>query len=181
MARSEIIKTERLLLEPFSEKYLSERYVSWLNDHEIVRYSEQRHRTHTIESCREFMNSFENTPHHFWAVSVVDNNLGHIGNMNTYVDKVNGVADVGILIGDTGAWGQGYATEAWTAICSYQLEKVKIRKVTAGTISPNEAMLKLMKRTGMKDDGCRVKQYIWEGNEVDIIHMALFREECIQK
>jgi hypothetical protein len=64
MARSEIIKTERLLLEPFSEKYLSERYVSWLNDHEIVRYSEQRHRTHTIESCREFMNSFENTPHH---------------------------------------------------------------------------------------------------------------------
>jgi RimJ/RimL family protein N-acetyltransferase len=158
MARSEIIKTERLLLEPFSEKYLSERYVSWLNDHEIVRYSEQRHRTHTI-----------------------DNNLGHIGNMNTYVDKVNGVADVGILIGDTGAWGQGYATEAWTAICSYLLEKVKIRKVTAGTISPNEAMLKLMKRTGMKDDGCRVKQYIWEGNEVDIIHMALFREECIQK
>ena len=58
---SEIIKTERLILEPFSEKYLTQEYVDWLNNPTVVRYSEQRHRKHTIASCIKYMESLKST------------------------------------------------------------------------------------------------------------------------
>ena len=46
MAESTVIGTTRLQIIPFREEYLTERYVSWLNDPEVVRFSDQRHRQH---------------------------------------------------------------------------------------------------------------------------------------
>ena len=55
MTRPVILETERLTLTPFNtERHLTERYVAWLSDPDVVRYSEQRHRTHTLASCRHF-------------------------------------------------------------------------------------------------------------------------------
>ncbi len=172
---SEVIKTERLLLEPLSEKYLTQEYVGWLNNPKVVRYSEQRHHKHTMESCREYIKSFHETPNYIWAISVVGANLEHIGNISAYVNLENKIADIGILIGKSEVWGMGYGTEAWSAVCNYLLYKLELRKVTGGAVSTNTAMLKLMKKIGMIEDGRRIRHYIWEGKEVDIIHMAIFR------
>jgi len=181
MAKSKTIKTERLLIEPFSEKYLTKKYVSWLNNPEVVRYSEQRHIRHTVKTCREYLRSFEKSSNYFWAISVTNDKLGHIGNITAYIDEANRVADLGILIGDTKAQGKGYATEAWMSVCEYLFKKVNIHKITAGTMSSNDRMLNLMKRVGMSDDGRRIRQYIWEDKEVDVIHKAIFKERLEQK
>src|SRR5207244_1087643 len=101
-------------------------------------------------SCRAYWQSFAGTPHYFWAALADD--LGHIGNLNAYVDLRHGVADVGILIGQSAAQGQGYATEAWLAACDFLLRERGLRKVTAGTIAPNQPMLRLMERAGMVPD-----------------------------
>lgn len=175
IAQSSIIETSRLNIVPFSEEFLTPRYVSWLNDPEVVRYSEQRHRVHTLESCREYMKSFIDTPNYFWAIFVKDSELGHMGNMNAYVDVNNSVADLGILIGERKAWRMGYGSEAWIAICNYMLKEKNIRKITAGTLSVNTAMLGVMHRAGMVADGHRTRQCIFEGIEVDVIYAALFR------
>ena len=181
MAKSKIIKTDRLLIEPFSLKHLTERYVSWLNDPNIVAYSRQRHKKHTLLSCRKYFNSFKKTPNYFWAISVVNNRLGHIGNINAYIDNLNKRADLGILIGEKKAWGKGYATEAWMAVCSYLFEKVNIRKITAGTLIFNKKMIKLMKRAGMVNDGWRTKHCLFKGKEVDVIYKAIFKESWMKK
>lgn len=176
MAESFVIETQRLRIIPFSEEYLTPRYVSWLNDPEVVRYSEQRHRAHTLESCREYMNSFVDTPNYFWALVARDPELEHIGNINAYMDTHHKIADVGILVGEKRAWQQGYGLEAWNAVCSYLLRIANLRKVTAGTLSVNTSMLSIMRRAGMIDDGKRIRHCLYEGKEVDVIHMALFRE-----
>ena len=85
------------------------------------------------------------------------------------------------MIGDTKAQGKGYATEAWMSVCEYLFKKVNIHKITAGTMSSNDRMLNLMKRVGMSDDGRRIRQYIWEDKEVDVIHKAIFKERLEQK
>lgn len=173
MAESPIIETERLIIEPFSEKHLSERYVSWLNDPEVIKYSEQRHITHTIESCREYMNSYANTPNYFWAITERKLNLGHIGNMNAYVDNGSKIADLGILIGEKLAWKQGYATEAWSAVCSYLLNIAGMKKITAGALEINIDMINLMKRTGMVEEYRTVYQFPYNGETIDIVHGVL--------
>ena len=175
MAQSRIIETVHLEIVPFSETYLTQRYLSWLNDPEVVRYSEQRHRVHTLESCCEYMKSFVDTPNYFWALVTKNNELGHIGNMNAYVDLNNSVADLGILIGERKAWRKGYGSEAWIAVCRYLLQEANIRKVTAGTLSVNRAMLGVIRRAGMVEDGRRNRHCLFEGSEIDVIYAAVYR------
>ena len=174
MAQSPTIETPRLRIVPFSEKYLTPVYVSWLNDPEVVRYSEQRHREHTLESCRQYWQSFADTPNFFWAITAVDPMIGHIGNINAYVDTMNSVADVGIMIGNRTVWGKGYGLEAWIAVCNYLLNEEGMRKVTAGTLATNKGMLRIMERSGMTVDGRRIRHALIEGVEVDVVYAALF-------
>jgi RimJ/RimL family protein N-acetyltransferase len=175
MVESPIIETPRLCIIPFSEKYLTPRYIGWLNDPDVVRYSEQRHRSHSLESCSQYWQSFANTPHYFWAITAIDPNIGHIGNMNAHLDKMNSVADVGILIGERVVWGKGYGLEAWVAVCNYLLRDVGVRKVTAGTVAVNKGMIRIMEHAGMIADGRRIRQCMVDGAEVDVIHMALYK------
>lgn len=177
MARSRVIEAPRLRLEPFSEAHLTARYLGWLSDPEVVRYSDQRRAAHTRESCDAYRRSFDGTPNYFWAIVARDASLGHFGTMTAYVEPTNGVADMGILIGERAAWGQGLGSETWLAACGFLFLDLGLRKITAGTIEPNQGMLGIMRKTGMKEDGRRVRQHLWEGRPVDVIHAALFRED----
>ncbi len=170
------IDTPRLSLVPFEETFLSERYVGWLNDPDVVRYSEQRHRRHTIESCRRFIASFEDGPSHLWAIVENETGLGHIGNINTDTDLPNRTADVAILIGEKRVWGRGLGSEAWIAVVDYLLDSGGIRKVTAGAMADNEVMLAIMRRSGMVEDGRRSAQFLLDGRTVDAVYMARFAD-----
>ncbi len=174
MAESPVLETPRLRIVPFSAEHLTERYVGWLNDPEVVKYSDQRFRQHTLESCRAYWESFAGTPNYFWALVARDPAVGHIGNMNAYVEPRHGTADVGIVLGERGVWGRGYGAEAWIAVCRWLLDEAGLRKVTAGTLSVNEPMLAIMRKAGMVEDGRRIRQQMWEGREVDLVHAALF-------
>lgn len=176
MADGPTLTTPRLRIVPFTEHYLTARYVGWLNDPDVVRYSEQRHRVHTLASCREYWRSFAGTPHYFWAIVAADGTLGHIGNLNAYVDPENGLADMGILIGEKRCWGMGFGLEAWQAVCGYLRGREEIRKVTAGTLAANAGMLKIMAQAGMVEDGRRRRHCLFEGREEDVVHGALFRQ-----
>jgi RimJ/RimL family protein N-acetyltransferase len=172
---SKVIKTKNLLIKPFSEKDITNRYIGWLNNHEIMRYSEQRYKTHTLETCKLYLHSFDNTPNLFWAIEETINGLGHIGNINAHIDTNNSIADIGILIGETDAQGCGYGYEVFKSVSAYLFENMGIRKITAGTVSVNLPMIKLMKKMKMKEDGVRKRHYLIEGMEVDIVYMALFK------
>lgn len=179
MAVSREIKTPRLTIVPFQERHLTAQYVGWLNDRDLMRFSEQRHKVHTPATCRAYWQSFTDTPHFFWAIEEQQQGLGHIGNINAYVDEKNQLADIGIVVGEGKARGQGYAFEAWRAVCEYLFTTVRVRKISAGAMANNTAMLKLMQRAGMVEDGVRRRHYLHDGMEMDIVHRALFKGERI--
>lgn len=174
---AKLIITHRLRLEPFAPSHLTEQYVSWLNDAEVTKYSRHRSAEHTLDSCESYVATFAGTPNALWAI-VRQSDDRHIGNINAYVDEVNSTADLGVLVGERDAWGQGIATESWGAVMQFLFSECGLRKVTGGAIAPNIAMLKVMKQCGMQDDGVRLGQQIWEGEAVDVVHMAKFREDA---
>ena len=175
MAESNIIVSERLLIAPFTSCFITEQYVGWLNDPEIVKYSEQRFKLHTMDSCRQYVRSFRRSPDYFWAISVKGEDQGHIGNITASVMPEYSTADLGILMGEKKSWGKGYATEAWAAVCDH-LFACGFRKITAGTLSVNMPMRRLFDRAGMVEDGRRTKQAVFDGVEVDIVYAALFNK-----
>jgi RimJ/RimL family protein N-acetyltransferase len=173
MATAPRLETRQLHLVPFSEKHLVERYVSWLNDPDVVRYSEQRHEQHTLDSCREFWVSFNGTPNLYWAIEEKASGR-HIGNIDAHIDQPNRVANVGIVLGEKEIWGKGYGFEAWNGVLDYLLGIGNMRKVTAGTMATNSGMLGIMRKAGMVEEGRLCKNHLQDGNEVDLILVARF-------
>lgn len=163
------------VVRPFEQRHLTPRYVSWLNDPEVVRYSEQRHRTHTLDSCQAYFDSFAGSPDHFLAIEA--DRHGHVGNIGISVDVSNAVADVSIIVGEKAVWGTGIASQAWCAVIDMLLKGRSVRKVTAGTMSVNEPMLRLMARSGMVVEAIRKRQALWEGKEVDMVYAAAFARD----
>jgi len=172
MADAPTLETPRLILKAFSDDLISARYVGWLNDADVVRYSEQRHREHSLDSCRHFVHSFDDGPNHLWAIIETEKGLGHIGNINTAVDAANKVADIAILIGEKQAWGTGLGFEAWTAVVDHLLGAGGMRKVTAGCIADNKGMLAVMEKSGMTEEGRRQGYFILDGKPVDMVMVA---------
>lgn len=168
------LTTARLTLRPFdAARHLTDTYVGWLGDPDVVRYSEQRHKVHTLETCRAFAASFETGPSRLWAIEMREDG-SHIGNIHADIDTANGLADVAILIGARQAWGQGIGLEAWDAVLDWLLTHGGIRKAVAGCMKSNAAMVRIMEKSGMTPDGTRQAHYLLDGRPEDIVFCARF-------
>ena len=165
-----VLETPRLVLQPFPDDLLTDIYVGWLNDPDVVRFSEQRHMTHTRESCRDFIASFAGTPHGLWAIRDKTRGRRHIGNISTDVDPRTGTGDIRILIGDRAAWGTGLGAEAWMAVMAHLFNDLGLARVTAGTLAGNTGMLKIMEKSGMRETHRRPGPTPVDGRVMDMIY-----------
>ncbi len=165
------LQTGHLKLVPFSARHLTATYVGWLNDPSVVRYSEQRHRSHSLQSCANYVEQFTTAGNFFWAIETAE--AIHIGNITASLDSKNRLADIGILIGDPNARGKGHGLAAWGGVLGYLQDHPGIDKVTGGSLANNTPMLSIMDKSGMVPDGVRHRHYLWEGQKIDIIYRAL--------
>ena len=170
------LKTDRLCLRPFTERYITPEYVAWLNDPVVTRYSDQRFKNHTLETCRDYVKSFVGTDNCFWAIFVSESER-HVGNIAATVNTIHRVADVSILIGDVSHWGKGIGSEAWGCVCRYLFDDLSVRKITAGTLSCNSGMLSIIRHSGMQEEGRRIRQHVLDGKEVDVIYFGIFQKD----
>ena len=161
-----IIRDDDLVIRPFESTDICPDYLRWLNDPELMKYSNQRFRTHTVESCEAYLHSFTNSSNHFLAIS---DNRGKIkGTMTIYVNTTHGTADLGIMVGRDFS-GAGLGKRSWNTVISYLEKQEEIRKITAGCASPNHSMISLAEGSGMTLEGRRLEQEIHDGVAVDIL------------
>jgi [ribosomal protein S5]-alanine N-acetyltransferase len=160
-----------LVLHPFDQRHLTKAYVGWLNDPDVVRFSEQRHRQHSMESCRAFFSGFATGPNLLWAIETREGGQ-HIGNITATIDVNNKIADIGIMIGAANARGKGYGRHAWGAVLGHLCARADLRKVTGGCLAANTAMVQLMRTCGMTEDGSRPDHYLVEGHPTSILYFA---------
>lgn len=169
--RTGLLSTEKVTLKPFGIEFLSEAYVDWLNDPIVTRFSEQRHRKHDRETCLAFMRRFDQVTSHFWAICTPQGR--HVGTITAVRDMPNCTADVGILVGVQDLHNKGIGTAAWAIVCAW-LFATGTRKVTAGAMAVNESMLQVFAKAGMVVEGRQRSQFMWEGQEVDLVFAAAF-------
>ena len=158
-----------ITLRPFTSSNITSEYIGWLNNPAVLRYSNQRFRTHNVETCEAYLSSFIQTDNMFLAIY---RESEFVGTMNVYVSQAHKTADMGIMIGYQ-CWGKGIGTDAWTTLMRYLFQS-GIRKVTGGALRCNTAMVNIMMKSGMKPDGVRVAQELVNGEPEDILHFAMF-------
>ena len=148
--------------------------VGWLNDPEVVKYSEQRHKKHTVESQLDYWKSPATVEPNLVRIISLQENYA-IGSISATIDQHNNIANVGILIGDKSKWGKGFGYEAWECFCNYLFFEKQIRKIEAGCMSINGAMNRICQKFGMWPEGVRKGHFLVDGKSVDLMTFGKFR------
>ncbi len=139
--------------------------VGWLNDPEVVKFSEQKYKTHTRASQEAYIESLSDDD--LYLCLFVGS--AFIGTMTVHVDPNNKIANMGILIGDKYYWGRGLGYEAWRAVCNELLHKKIVRRVEAGCMSCNTYMIKVCETSGMKCEASVPNHFLYHGVPMDLL------------
>ncbi len=156
-------------LRAFSAANLTDSYLGWLRDPQLMKFSNQRFRSHSMDSCRAYFESFAGSDNLFIAIYHED---AFIGTMTAYRSLVHGTADIGLLIG-AAVQSKGLGKDAWATMMAHLLA-TGTRKVTGGTLRCNAAMVRIMQGCGMQADGVRTGQELVDGVPQDILYFAKF-------
>ena len=172
-ARPLLLHGSRVLLRPFSADDITPAYLGWLHDAEVLRYSNQRFVEHSADSCRRYVDSFRGTANVLLSARLRDSDQA-IGTLTAYRAPQHGTADIGILMGERSVWGRGFGVEAFGLLGNWLLAQPGLRKITAGTLACNEAMVRVALRNGMHQEAVRRAQEVVAGQPVDMLYFARF-------
>lgn len=164
---------EKVYLELFSPENISEEYVGWLNNKEVMQFSNQRFKNHTFITSLNYYNSFNGTDNIFLSIKKIDNEK-MIGTMTLYFSTNHGVVDLGIMIGNKEMSSQGFGSDAWCGLVQALSNGKIVRKITAGALKSNVPMIKLMNKSGMHLEATKRDQEIYQGRPEDILYFAKF-------
>ena len=172
-----MITGERISLHRLTEEDVTQEYVDWMNDIEVVRYTESRFYQHTRESTLSFVRSVTNEFN--YAFAIVDNDtkqhLGNIkiGNINPYHKN----ADVGLIIGRKEFWGKGIATEAIRLCVGFAFRELKLHRLWAGVYASNIGSAKAFERAGFSLESTRREAVLLDGEWQDCFIYGLVNHE----
>lgn len=171
------LESDRLLLRSLQLSDKSERYLNWLNDPEVQKYSRRRGQISTMENIEEFIkSSLEGNDFHF-AIFTKNNN-SHIGNISlNSVDELNNHAELSIMIGDKNVWGRGYAKEAISVLLKFAFEKLNLNRVWAESCNP--AFIALMNKLFWFKEGVRREAICIDGVYLDYVNWSVLKKEWL--
>lgn len=170
------ISDEVVRIVPFSEHHITDTYVNWLNDPDVVNYSEQRHKTHTMKSSMKYHDIQKGTNNFIFAIEKLCDKALFVGTLRVLVNSDNNWASLSIMIGDKSCWGSGIGSRAWVLMLDTLLNVLNFRMVIAGTMEVNKPMVKLIKKSGMKIDCVLPGRFIYKGREVGLLWASKFKD-----
>ena len=173
-------ENDQLRIIDFSPQHLTEKYVAWLNDPVAVKYSEQRHFSHTLASCQNYYDEQSESDDLFLALEARNNysdKYRHIGNLGISIDAMNEYADISILIGEKDFWGRGIGLLAIKNLSNYLFKKKRINLISCGTASLNLGMIRLMEKLEMNPSVIFPKRFLINGHWADLVQGFLLNPE----
>jgi len=171
-------------LVPFAPRHRDDPdYLAWLRDPEVVRtlnlpdYLAAPVPAEAVRAyCDRVMASDTDL---FFAIEARDPKA-FVGTLKLgAVNALTRCADVGIMIGRRDLWGRGLATDAIAACCRWAFSAGGFRRLTAGAMAINPAMIRVFEGLGFRREGCfRLHDRIWD-EYCDHIHLGCMAGEFV--
>ncbi len=142
-------------------------YLNWMNDYEIVKYTESRHSIHTMDSLQDFVLHVNNGQGFCFAIIDIQSEK-HIGNIKIgNIHPMYKYADIGLIIGNKDFSGKGIATEAIQMCVKFGFEQLNLHRLHAGIYDLNIGSVKAFEKAGFVREGCEKQKYLFEGKWID--------------
>ena len=159
-----------ITLKDFELDDITDEYLSWLNDKDYMKFSRQSLITHDTTSVAKFINDLKSANNIFLSIK---RNSILIGTLTIYIDSDYQVCSPGILIGRSFAK-LGYGELVWRFVIGTVSKDLHMRKVSAGTLINNYAMIKLFEKSGMEFEATLYRAALLDKVPTDIVLYRYF-------
>jgi len=174
---SPVLRGRSISCRVFSADGVHARYVEWLNDPEVNRYSRRRFVVTTEADARAFLDGLS-PDECVLAIHTADH--VHIGNIQYHiVDRQAAVAELRLLIGEREAWGRGYGTEALYLVSRDLFERLALNRVEANTCNP--AFARAVEKLGWRLEGRLRERCLCDGRRLDYLWFGQLRSEFARR
>ena len=141
--------TQDLTLRSLNTSHAGGPYLTWMNDPEVMAFTESRFTAHDAASLVSFIGAMNDSPTNLLLGLFSRDDDTHIGNIKLGpVETGHQRAWIGIVIGDRSRWGRGLATQAIDAVAHHGLQNLGLRRVLAGIYADNQASLRAFLKAG---------------------------------
>lgn len=112
-----------------------------------------------------------------WTIAdkETDRCLGHVGLYR--IDHRIGRAEFAIMIGERSAWGRGIGSSTTRFVLRYGFEQLALQRIELSVLANNDRAIELYRKLGFKQEGLQRRAQYKDGRHLDVILMAILREE----
>lgn len=170
---------KRILLREFSKEDLPA-IRNWVNNPKIVDYlSEIFFLPHTSSGTENFLNAILDGKSHGNDFVIADLQTNqYIGQVNLLnIKTVHRVAELGVVIGDETKLGQGFGSEAINLLLHVVFNRLNFHKIELRVHDYNKRAIQCYKKCGFQEEGVFRKNFYFEGEYHDTIHMGILKHE----
>lgn len=124
----EQVRGEKFYIKRLKPEDVSDTYIGWLNDPEVVRFLQVRFQERDRDSIKAFVGGFDYINNFFFGVFATEDDT-YIGNVTLRADPVHLFANMGYLIGAKKHWGGDAALETCRLIADFAFFERGLRKI----------------------------------------------------
>jgi RimJ/RimL family protein N-acetyltransferase len=150
-------------------------FVRWINDPEVTQYLVTYMPMSQTQEERWFEAQLEQHDRFILGIETLDGKL--IGNLELKIDWKNSRAGLGIVLGEKEYWGQGYGTDAITALLGFAFKQMNLHRVHLTTYEYNTRAIRCYEKCGFKLEGRMRQAHFYGGQYHDELVMGILREE----
>lgn len=173
------LETERFIVRSMTGNDLTENYMKWIADPELMRNLNTLPMHKTREEEAQRMKAYDNsTNFQFGAFTRQDNKL--IGFFQVRIDRPHKLAEISVVIGDRQWWGRNAVLEARGAIIDFLFDRLKLEKIWGMPQVRNFAAVANYRKQGFRLEGVlrgHNESAYERGKRLDFAVFSLLRPE----
>ncbi len=154
------LSTARLCLRKPKHEDASLLFRAYTADYEVVRYlTWQVHKTEddTLDYIQHCLEAWSNGTRYAYVIELADEPAGPIGMIDLRPHRQR--VEFGYVLARQ-YWGQGYMTEALSALVDWSLDQPDVWRVSAFCDTENLASAKVMQKSGMTFEGVLRRYFV---------------------
>ena len=166
-----------IYLKELNTQNVNKIYLKWMNDKKVQKFTEQRHKKHSIKSITSFVKEKKRSKNEILYGIFTKKDKLHIGNIKLGPTNFrHKTSEISYFIGNRNFWNKGYASRAIKEIIIIAKKK-RLKKLTAGFYKENIASKKILEKNNFKLEAIFKSQFKIKDRRTDgIVYGLILRK-----
>ena len=172
-----VVKGNNITLKILSPEDVTQNYVAWMQDEEVVQFMESRWKSYTLDTLKYYVKRMDASRNDYLFGIYANDNNEHIGNIKIGgINFIHNFGNLGLFIGNKEKWGGGYGAEAVKLATEYAFHELNLNKLTAGIYENNKGCYRAFLNAGYNEAGRLKKHRLYKDEYVNQVIVEKCKE-----